>query len=189
MQTFKNFVYFALGAATIIAILMLTSYTGPDSPSSNTFFAGFGPSGQDIAPKPDSFNQPSQEVYAPKMPSTVNFAGEPLPMDNFDARERFDRELIANCFRHSATFLFFKKANRYFPIIEPILAEYDIPDDIKYLAVAESALSNAISPAGAKGFWQFMPSAAKERGLEVGTEVDERYHLEKSILTGFVDNL
>lgn len=119
-------------------------------------------------------------VTAPLIPTEVDFAGELLPMDNFDAKERFDRELISNCFRHSSTLLFLKKANRYFPIIEPILAKHGVPDDIKYLAVAESALSNATSPAGAKGFWQFMPSSAKERGLEVNKEIDERYHLEKA---------
>jgi beta-lactamase regulating signal transducer with metallopeptidase domain len=119
-------------------------------------------------------------VTAPLIPTEVDFAGELLPMDNFDAKERFDRELISNCFRHSSTLLFLKKANRYFPIIEPILAKHGVPDDIKYLAVAESALSNATSPMGAKGFWQFMPNSAKERGLEVNKEVDERYHLEKA---------
>jgi beta-lactamase regulating signal transducer with metallopeptidase domain len=119
-------------------------------------------------------------VTAPLIPTEVDFAGELLPMDNFDAKERFDRELISNCFRHSSTLLFLKKANRYFPIIEPILAKHGVPDDIKYLAVAESALSNATSPAGAKGFWQFMPNSAKERGLEVNQEIDERYHLEKA---------
>lgn len=101
-------------------------------------------------------------------------------MDNFDAVERLDRELIANTFRHSATFLFFKRAHRYFPIIEPILKEQGIPDDMKYLAVAESALANAVSPAGACGFWQFMSGSARERGLEVTSEIDERYHLEKA---------
>lgn len=121
-------------------------------------------------------------VTAPLIPTEVDFAGELFPMDNFDAKERFDRELISNCFRHSSTLLFLKKANRYFPIIEPILAKYDVPDDIKYLAVAESALSNATSPAGAKGFWQFMPNSAKERGLEVNKEIDERYHLEKATI-------
>ncbi|BDS09534.1 lytic transglycosylase domain-containing protein [Aureispira anguillae] len=174
MQTFKNLVFYGLGAATVIAIIMLTSYTKPDSLGKGIQATLAAP---DLAPKP---NHPAQEVHAPKMPESVDFAGELLPMDNFDAKERFDRELIANCFRHSATFLFFKKANRYFPIIEPILKEHGIPDDIKYLAVAESALSNAVSPAGARGFWQFMSGSAKERGLEVNSEVDERYHLEKA---------
>jgi len=177
MQAFKNLVFFALGAGFIITIIMLTSYTGPDSSNIHLL----NTDGTDnLAAAPDTLNPPSQDVYAPKMPTAIDFAGEALPMDNFDAKERFDRELIAVCFRHSATFLFFKKAHRFFPIIEPILKKYGIPDDVKYLAVAESALSNAISPAGAKGFWQFMPGTAKEKGMEVTSEVDERYHLEKS---------
>lgn len=176
MQKFKNLICYGLGAATVITIIMLTSYTRPDS-------FGQGPltspstAATTAAPKP---NHAAQEVHAPEMPEAVNFAGEALPMDNFDAKERFDRELVSNCFRHSATFLFFKKANRYFPIIEPILKANGIPDDIKYLSVAESALSNAVSPAGARGFWQFMSGSAKERNLEVNSEIDERYHLEKA---------
>ncbi|BDS13652.1 M56 and MltD domain-containing protein [Aureispira anguillae] len=130
--------------------------------------------------KPATTSSISGGITIPSIPSEIDFAGEALPMDNFDAKERFDRELISNCFRHSATVLFLKRANRYFPIIEPILAQHGIPDDIKYLAVAESALANAVSPMGAKGFWQFMPRSAQEKGLEISTEIDERYHLEKA---------
>lgn len=125
-------------------------------------------------------NTTNDGITIPSMPVKVDFAGEELPMDNFDAKERFDRELISNCFRHSATVLFLKRANRYFPIIEPILAKHGIPDDVKYLAVAESALANAVSPMGAKGFWQFMPRSAQEKGLEINADIDERYHLEKA---------
>ncbi|WMX16619.1 MULTISPECIES: lytic transglycosylase domain-containing protein [unclassified Aureispira] len=180
MQQLKNLIFYGLGAATVITIIMLTSYTKPDSSGNGSMTIpnnGSTTTTTEAAPKP---NHPAQEVHAPEMPTSVDFAGEDLPMDNFDAKERFDRELISNCFRHSATFLFFKKANRYFPIIEPILKANGIPDDVKYLAVAESALSNAVSPAGARGFWQFMSGSAKERGLEVNSEVDERYHLEKA---------
>lgn len=173
MQQFKNLICYGLGAATVILIIMLTSYTRPDSFGQKTISTEM----TTAAPKP---NHAAQEVHAPEIPETVDFAGEALPMDNFDAKERFDRELVSNCFRHSATFLFFKKANRYFPIIEPILKANGIPDDIKYLSVAESALSNAVSPAGARGFWQFMSGSAKERNLEVNSEIDERYHLEKA---------
>ncbi|MCP4442958.1 MAG: transglycosylase SLT domain-containing protein [Aureispira sp.] len=124
----------------------------------------------------------SNNITTPPIPEKVDFAGEALPLDNFDAKERFDRELISNTFRHSSTLLFLKKSSRYFPIIEPILKEYGVPNDFKYLAVGESALSNAVSPAGAKGFWQFMPKTAEAYGLEVSKEVDERYHLEKSTI-------
>lgn len=179
MQQLKNLIFYGLGAATVITIIMLTSYTKPDSSNTTAVSNTNTVTTTEAAPKPKP-DHPAQEVHAPEMPESVDFAGEALPMDNFDAKERFDRELISNCFRHSATFLFFKKANRYFPIIEPILKANGIPDDVKYLSVAESALSNAVSPAGARGFWQFMSGSAKERGLEVNSEVDERYHLEKA---------
>lgn len=181
MKSLRNLIFYFLGAATVIAVIMLTSYTGPQNQHSRTvdanLFTGFE---SNKTYQPDTLSPPAQQVHAPKIPARVEFAGEVLPMDNFDAKERFDRELISNCFRHSATFLFFKRANRYFPIIEPILKQHGVPDDMKYLAVAESALANAVSPAGAKGFWQFMSGSAKERGLEVSSEVDERYHLEKA---------
>lgn len=113
-------------------------------------------------------------------PIQVDFAGEQTPLQITDVKERFDRELLVNANLHSSTLLIIKRANRAFPIIEPILAQYGIPDDFKYLAVIESALTNAVSPSGAKGIWQFMPETAKEKGMEVNDVVDERYHLVKS---------
>jgi hypothetical protein len=115
-----------------------------------------------------------------KIPDSVSFAGEKMPLDNFDTRESLERELITTAYRHSSTILIVKRANRYFPVIEKILREYNIPDDFKYLTAAESDLSNAISPAGATGFWQIMQATGKEEGLEINAEVDERYNLEKS---------
>jgi len=91
-----------------------------------------------------------------------------------------DRELLINANLDATTALIIKRANRVFPIIEPILAKYGVPDDFKYLAVIESGLVNAVSSAGARGVWQFMPETAKEKGMEVNDIVDERYHLEKS---------
>lgn len=114
------------------------------------------------------------------IPAAAEFAGEATPLNVADVRERFERELIVNANLDATTLLIIKRANRSFPIIEPILAKYGIPDDFKYLAVAESGLLNAVSPSGAKGFWQFMESAGRENGLEINGEVDERYHLEKS---------
>lgn len=111
--------------------------------------------------------------------SNPSFAGEPMPL-NMDTRERLDRELSVNSYWQSATLLNIKNANKYFPIIEPILAEMGVPDDFKYLAVAESSLRNVQSSAKAKGFWQFRKLAAKELNLEVNEEVDERYHVEKA---------
>jgi membrane-bound lytic murein transglycosylase D len=119
-------------------------------------------------------------IRALSIPEELEFAGEVVPMDNFDAWESFDRELLVNTYWQSQTLLFIKRANRFFPVIEPILKEYGIPDDFKYLALAESGLTNAVSPAGAVGFWQFMRGTAGDYGLEVNEEVDERYHVEKS---------
>lgn len=114
------------------------------------------------------------------IPTTAEFAGEAAPLNIIDVRERFERELLVNANLDATTLLIIKRANRAFPVIEPILAKYGVPDDFKYLAAAESGLINAVSPAGAKGFWQFMEAAGRENGLEVNSEVDERYHLEKS---------
>lgn len=114
------------------------------------------------------------------IPTAVDFAGEPAPLLVADVRERFERELIVNANLDASTLLIIKRANRVFPIIEPILARYGVPDDFKYLAAAESGLVNAVSPAGARGVWQFMTDTARERGMEVNESVDERYHLEKS---------
>lgn len=113
-------------------------------------------------------------------PTEVDFAGEKAPLQIADVKERFDRELLVNANLHSSTILIMKRANRAFPIIEPILKQYGVPDDFKYLAVIESALMNAVSPSGAKGVWQFMPDTAKEKGMEVNEGVDERYHLKKA---------
>jgi hypothetical protein len=119
-------------------------------------------------------------VYALEMPIGLNFAGEELPIDNPDIYERMDRELLVNTYWQSNGLLMFKRAKKYFPIIEPILKKNGIPDDFKYLAVIESGLTNAVSPAGARGFWQIMKATGRENGLEINTNVDERYHLEKA---------
>ena len=110
----------------------------------------------------------------------MDFSGEEVPTFMADVQERLDKEMITNMNYHTNTTLVIKRANKVFPIIEPILAKYGVPDDFKYLAVIESSLVNAVSPAGARGVWQFMPATAKEKGMEVNDEVDERYHLEKS---------
>lgn len=126
-------------------------------------------------------NQPSAQLAdMVPMPSELTFMGETVPVDNFDTRESLDRELQVNRLWHSQTILILKRANRYFPIIEPILKANDVPDDLKYIAVIESSLTNAVSPSGAKGFWQFLSGTAKDFGLEVNDEVDERYNLEKA---------
>jgi membrane-bound lytic murein transglycosylase D len=114
------------------------------------------------------------------LPDSANFAGEPVPMDIFYVREQLDRELTINTYWHSATILSIKRAARWFPVIEPILAKNGIPDDFKYLALIESGLMNVISPAGAVGFWQFLEKTGEEYGLVINKEVDERYHVVKA---------
>jgi hypothetical protein len=125
-------------------------------------------------------NQNSRPSKLMHFPVSIDFAGENTPLNVSDVKERFERELLVNANLDATTLLIIKRANRTFPIIEPILKNNNIPDDFKYLAVIESGLVNAVSPAGAKGVWQFMPETAKEKGLEVNEIVDERYHLEKS---------
>lgn len=125
-------------------------------------------------------NKITHEGTAYYFPTAVDFARENTPLNIADVNERFERELLVNANLHASTILILKRANRAFPIIEPILKKNGVPDDFKYLAVIESALLNAVSSAGAKGVWQFMPETAKERGMEVNDCVDERYHLEKS---------
>jgi len=119
-------------------------------------------------------------VYAIPMPENLNFSGELVPVSNPDIRERMDRELLVNTYWQSNGLLLFKRANKFFPIIEPILKEEGVPDDFKYLAVIESGLTQAVSPARATGFWQILRGTGREFGLEVNQNVDERYHIEKS---------
>lgn len=125
------------------------------------------------------FNR-NYNVYALNLPEDLTFMGERIPYEDPDVYERLDRELLVNTYWQSNGLLLLKRAHKYFPIIEPILAEKGIPDDFKYLAVAESGLMNVVSPAGATGFWQLLESTGKEKGLEINGEVDERYHLEKA---------
>jgi len=120
------------------------------------------------------------KVTAVEIPKTLNFAGESVPLDKFYVRESLEREMTVNTYWHSSSILLIKRAHRWFPVIEPILKKYGIPDDFKYLAVAESGLTNIVSPAGATGFWQIMKATAREYDLEVNSGVDERYHVEKS---------
>ena len=108
----------------------------------------------------------------------LTFAGERVPLEMFNIRERYERELLSTCYFHSNTMLLVKRSSRWFPVIEPILKKYGIPEDFKYLCVAESTLTNAVSPAGAVGFWQFMEATGKEYGLEINKEVDMRYNVE-----------
>ena len=115
-----------------------------------------------------------------KIPVTAYFAGESVPLDTFYVREGFERELIVNTYFHSSTLMLMKKAHRWFPVIEPILAKHNIPEDFKFIALIESGLENVTSPAGASGFWQFLKGTARDYNLEVNDHIDERYHVEKA---------
>ncbi len=122
-------------------------------------------------------------VYALPLPKNITFAGEKVPAKYFDVKEAVDKELHKITYWHSETFLYLKRAHRYFPQIEKILKNNGIPDDFKYLAVTESGLTNSVSTSGAAGFWQILKKTGKSYGLEINDEIDERYHFEKSTLT------
>lgn len=126
-----------------------------------------------------SFHQ-YNKVFSVELPEKISFAGETIPVDRFYVYEALDREFSINTYWHSNTLLWMKRANRFFPVIEPILAKHNVPNDFKYLAVIESGLTNAVSPSGAAGIWQFLDGTAREYKLEVTTDVDERYHLAKA---------
>ncbi len=135
----------------------------------------------DVDPKSNTHE--NYKVKALKLPNGLNFAGELVPIHKSNIRERMDRELLVNTYWQSNGLLLLKRANKYFPILEPLLKKYGLPDDFKYLAVAESGLlMNNPSSARASGLWHFLPNTARERkyGLEVNKNVDERYHIEKS---------
>lgn len=135
--------------------------------------------------KPDE-NQPKQNSnntfasFAYELPKEMTFAGEQIPLQNYDVRESLDQELLKVAYWHSEMFSYLKKSYRFFPIVEPILKANGIPEDFKYLMVTESGMRNVTSPAGAKGFWQFMEETATSYGMTVNKEIDERYDLEKA---------
>lgn len=118
--------------------------------------------------------------YVPDLPTTITFAGEPVPLARWDVKEALEQEVLSNCYRHSSTLQILLQSTRYFPLIEQRLRANGVPDDFKYLCVAESSLTHARSSVGARGFWQFMDGTAPRYGLEVNKEVDERYHVEKA---------
>lgn len=135
---------------------------------------------QEEKAEPARTNYYTNVLANPPLPESLTFCGEKVPLDDPMVRESLDRELTAICYQHSTTLLCLKRARRYFPVIEKILKEDTVPEDIKYLCVAESSLSNAVSPAKAVGFWQFLESTAKSYGLTINDDVDERYDLGKS---------
>ncbi|EDP70212.1 putative membrane-bound lytic murein transglycosylase [Flavobacteriales bacterium ALC-1] len=170
MQILKNTLT-AIGLVSVSGLFIFSMQKAPveqQAPSDATF-------GKE-KPLINDYN-----VYALEMPDGINFAGELVPVENPDIYERMDRELLVNTYWQSNGLLMFKRAQKYFPIIEPILKKNGVPDDFKYLAVIESGLvPTAKSPAGASGVWQIMKATGRENGLEVNTNVDERYNIAKA---------
>lgn len=126
-----------------------------------------------------TFDQIEHVTHDIELPESMDFCGEEVPLDLFYVRERLEREIIVNSYRHSATLLLLKRTTRWFPVMEPIMEKYGLPEDFKYLSMIESELTNAVSPSKAVGFWQFLESTGKEYGLEINKEVDMRYNVEK----------
>jgi peptidoglycan lytic transglycosylase D len=160
--------FFSLGIVSAIAAMFLISSVfliGEKNPLKT-------PRGEDY---PQGYR-----IIVPEMPSSLEFAGERIPTENFEVKERMEREFIVNTYFHSYTILAIKRSVRWFPVIEPILKNNGVPDDFKYLCVAESNMENVTSSAGATGFWQFLKATAQKYGLEVNDQVDERYSVEKS---------
>lgn len=163
----QNLLLYGLFVGAIAALIIFSSYSDP-RPETEA---------EEGAPKTE---QTAFEIPVPKIPDSLTFAGERVPLDEMDTRERFDRELLSISFRHSMTIHTIKLTKRYFPLMDEILKKHDMPLDFKYLAVTESNLRNATSPAGARGIWQFMPATAKSYGLRVDKEIDERLNFYKT---------
>lgn len=159
--------YFFVGITSIMAVFFIAT---------NLFFTNNNAADDGLDKK---FPQ-NYKIVSPAIPNSISIFNEGVPLENFEVYERVEREVMVNTYWHSSTLLAIKRAARWFPVIEPILKQNNIPDDFKYLAVVESNLENVVSPAGATGYWQFIKSAAKQYELEVGDEIDERYDVEKS---------
>jgi membrane-bound lytic murein transglycosylase D len=129
---------------------------------------------------PETQTHQTYKIKALKLPNKLNLAGERVPLEINDVKERMERELLVNTYWQSNGILLLKRANKYFPIIEPLLKKYNLPDDFKFLALAESGFTDETSSAGAAGMWHFMRATGKEYGLEINDNVDERYNIEKS---------
>jgi len=168
----KNIKFFTLGFMAFAIIVLFINATVDSTSSYFPFIKA--------SAKEENQAMPLQTAYAVKLPSAVTFAGENVPLDDPEVRERLDRELTVNAYWQSSTIIILKRANRWLPTIEKILKEEGVPDDFKYLCMAESAFDNAVSPAGAAGFWQFLKSTGTQYGLVIDSEVDERYNLEKA---------
>ena len=170
MRIIKN-TLMLLGVAFVVSTLIFAVQQG------DNFGDEYQGNGKEIKDKNVSSEY---RISAIEIPADLNFANEIVPQEDPEIMERVDREFLVNTYWQSNALLLMKRAHKYFPVIEPILSKNGIPDDFKYLAVAESGLQNVVSHAGATGFWQIMKATGREYGLEINGNVDERYHLEKS---------
>lgn len=161
----NKFVYFISGILFSVLVFFIFSFDSPNSSISQNSSEMF----------PQGYH-----VISPYIPEQLEFCNERVPLENIDVRERVEREFIVQTYYHSASILYLKRMNRWFPLIENILKEKGVPNDFKYLALAESGLEDVVSPAGAVGFWQLMDYNGPKFGLIINKEVDERYNIEKS---------
>lgn len=136
----------------------------------------------DSTPNYQEYIKQNYKVFPMPMPKELTLCGDRVPLERIHVRENLDREILVNTYWHSNTFLYQKRAARWFPTIERILKQQDVPDDLKYIALIESGLTDAVSPSGASGFWQFMKPTGGDYGLEINQYVDERYHIEKATI-------
>lgn len=171
MKLIKN----VLAGVGVVSVLAVSIHAVQDSPYKD-------PGNENNKTERNEINSVVKDyrIYALPVPEEMDFAGESVPLNQVDIHERMDRELLVNTYWQSNALLLMKRANKYFPIIEPILAEEGVPDDFKYLAVIESGLTQAVSPARAIGFWQIMEGTGRDYKLEINSNVDERYNIEKS---------
>lgn len=166
MKTFLKFLYLFSGLGFFYLIVEMLTFSSEKTTSDSEYQKVF---------------YKNYKIFALEIPENLEFAGEKVLANRYDVRESIDRELLTNTYWQSQTILLIKRANRWFPIVEPILKRNNIPDDFKYLALAESGFANnTASPAGASGVWQFMKETAVKYGLEVNDDIDERYNIEKS---------
>lgn len=165
-KNFRPVLYFLSGVA--IAATVMTGLAFDISKDSEDL----------VMVKPDGRLQ--YKWYAPELPKSLSFASEPVPLDRWEVRERLDRDMLVNYYTHGSLLYILKLTTRYFPVIEQRLAANGVPDDFKYLCVAESSLQHLTSSAGAQSLWQFLGGTATQYGLQVDGEVDERYNVEKA---------
>lgn len=168
MQTNKAQIITVVTISVIISLLLnyLFFYSGSEKKERNSTY--------------QNLNKASNQVNAVALPDSIDFSGERVPLELYYVKEHLEWELNVNSYLHATTILTLKRTKRWFPVIEPILKKHGIPDDFKFLSLIESSFKNVTSPAGAVGFWQFLKGTARDYGLEVNSEVDERYHVEKS---------